>query len=262
MRQARYWMLTIPRESWQPHLPNGVSWILGQPEVGASGYRHYQIIAAFSQKKTLNQVKSFFVSGAHCEPTRSVNAETYCCKEETRDGEPFEFGSKPVARNRKCDWERIKLSAKSGDLDEVPPDVYIRYYRTLCAIAADHAKPVGLEKTVWVYVGPTGVGKSRRAWEEAGADAYAKDPRSKFWCGYQNQKNVVVDEFRGGIDIAHLLRWLDRYPVSVEVKGSSRPLRAEKIWITSNLPPASWYPELDSATLGALDRRLNVILME
>jgi len=61
-----------------------------------------------------------------------------------------------------------------------------------------------------------------------------------------------------GIDICHMLRWLDRYPVRVEIKGSSRPLCARKIWITSNIHPRQWYPEIDGETLAALMRRLNI----
>jgi len=114
-------------------------------------------------------------------------------------------------------------------------------------------------RTCWVYWGRTGTGKSRRAWDEAGLDAYAKDPRTKFWCGYFGQEHVVLDEFRGGIDVSHLLRWLDRYPVSVEIKGSSVPLAATTFWITSNLDPRVWYPELDEETLNAFLRRLNII---
>jgi len=109
-----------------------------------------------------------------------------------------------------------------------------------------------------VFWGVTGSGKSRRAWDEAGMEAYSKDPRSKFWEGYQLEENVVIDEFRGGIDISHLLRWLDRYPVRVEIKGSSKPLNAKKIWITSNLNPEFWFPEIDQETTQALMRRLTI----
>lgn len=115
-----------------------------------------------------------------------------------------------------------------------------------------------MERSVNVFWGRTGLGKSRRAWAEAGLDAYPKDPRSKFWDGYCGQKHVVIDEFRGGIDVAHLLRWLDRYPVIVEVKGSSTCLVATDIWITSNLEPSNWYPDLDDDTKAALLRRLHV----
>ena len=62
-----------------------------------------------------------------------------------------------------------------------------------------------------------------------------------------------------GIDISHMLRWLDRYPVRVEIKGASRPLLAKKIWITSNLDPRLWYPDCDEQTKDALMRRLEVV---
>jgi len=113
-------------------------------------------------------------------------------------------------------------------------------------------------RTCEVFWGDTETGKSRRAWGEAGLHAYSKDPRTKWWCGYQGQEHVVIDEFRGTIDIAHLLRWLDRYPVTVETKGGAKSLVAEKIWITSNISPDQWYPDLDPETLNALKRRLKI----
>lgn len=257
--QARYWMLTIPRDDWTPALPESAGWLVGQPEIGENtGYRHHQLLVWFSAKKTLAQVKRAFCNTAHCEAARSASAETYVRKEETRDGEPYEFGSRPINRNSAPDWQRVKDLAKQGSLDAIPADIYIRHYRTLKTIAADHDRPLRQEKNVVVYYGGTGTGKSHRAFEEAGDDAYVKDPRSKFWCGYRGEKHVIIDEFRGGIDIAHILRWFDKYPVRVELKGSSCPLAAENIWITSNLHPRSWYPELDEETVSALLRRVQI----
>jgi len=69
---------------------------------------------------------------------------------------------------------------------------------------------------------------------------------------------VVIDEFRGEIGIGHLLRWFDRYPVLVEIKGGSVVLKATRFWITSNLSPDAWYPNLDEETKSALKRRLNI----
>lgn len=220
---------------------------------------HWQVLASFPRKYGLAQVKRLLgVDGAHCEPTRSDAARAYVHKEETRDGEPFEFGQLPIRRNDATDWARVKELAKAGELDLVPADVYVRYYRTLQCIAADNDSPIGVEKLVYVYYGATGTGKSRRAFEEAGDEVYTKDPCSKFWCGYRGQRYVVIDEFRGRIDISHLLRWLDRYPVRVEIKGSSTPLKAEKIWITSNLHPRNWYLDMDEETVSALLRRLQI----
>jgi hypothetical protein len=262
-RQARYWIATIPRDDWEPCLPTDAQFLTGQPEIGAGGFRHHQVLVYYSQKKSLAQVKrSFGLSGMFVEPTRSRAAEEYVHKAETRDGEPYEFGQRSFQRNNSTDWDRIRDLAKQGRIGDVPSEVFIRYYRTLRTIAADHAQPVAMERTVRCFYGATGTGKTRRAWEEAGEHAYIKDPRSKFWCGYKGESNVIIDEFRGGIDIAHLLRWLDRYPVRVETKGASMPLSARSIWITSNLHPESWFPDVDAATRDALLRRMEIILIE
>lgn len=158
----------------------------------------------------------------------------------------------------KKDWDAIWQLAIDGKLDEIPAEVRVQNYRTLRTIRADYAKPVGMVRTCTVLWGATGTGKSQRAWAEAGLESYPKDPNTKFWDGYTGQKHVVVDEFRGSISISHLLRWLDRYPVMVEIKGSAVPLQAEHFWITSNLDPRCWYPELDQETRDALLRRLNI----
>lgn len=199
------------------------------------------------------------MSSAHCELTRSEAADEYVWKEDTRiAGTQFELGRKPHRRNNATDWELIWESAKSGAINDIPANVRVQHYRTLRTIASDYSEPLPMERQIYVFCGRTGSGKSRRAWDEAGFSAYPKDPRSKFWDGYRDQKHVVIDEFRGGIDISHILRWLDRYPVLVEIKGSSTPLVAEKIWITSNLHPFNWYPDLDEETRNALLRRLQI----
>lgn len=149
--------------------------------------------------------------------------------------------------------------AQEGKLNEIDSQVYVCHYNSLKRIAVDNMTAEAMERQVFVFWGKTGTGKSKRAWDEAGVNAYPKDPMSKFWDGYSGQEHVVIDEFRGGISISHILRWLDRYPVLVEVKGSSVVLKAKTIWITSNLQPCKWYPDLDGETLLALLRRLTII---
>lgn len=197
----------------------------------------------------------------HCELSRSVAANEYVFKLETRiAGTQFELGVKPVDRTDPDDWERIWELAKNGDIARIPATIRVQSYRTLRAIASDFATPVGIERTVVVYWGRTGTGKSKLAWEQAGLEAFPKDPRSKFWCGYRGQRHVIIDEFRGDIDVGHLLRWFDRYPVNVEIKGSSIALSAEKYWICSNLSPEQWYPNLDEESRDALRRRFEKVV--
>lgn len=71
-----------------------------------------------------------------------------------------------------------------------------------------------------------------------------------------------MDEFRGSIDVAHLLRWFDRYPVIVEQKCTATTLSATKFWITSNLDPRLWFNDIDQATKDALLRRLTITHFE
>lgn len=261
MSQGIYWLLTIPADDYAPTnvRPKSVAWVKGQRERGAGGYEHWQLIVAFRTKVRLVAVKKVFGPTAHCELSRSAAAEAYVWKEDTRvEGTQFEVGERALKRNCAKDWDAIRDAAKSGRLDSIPSDVLVRYYGNIKKIASDHLAPTPMEREVACFWGRTGTGKSRRAWEEAGMDAYPKDPMSKFWDGYGGQRHVVMDEFRGGINIAHMLRWLDRYPCIVEVKGSSTVFKATKIWITSNLDPRRWYPEADQETVDALLRRLTI----
>lgn len=262
-RQARYWILTIPRDSFDPtkdptKYGKRCVYVQGQLESGANtGFEHYQLYVCFDRAVRLAHVISQFPR-SHAEPTRSDAAREYCVKSDTRIGEPFVFGKLPLRRNSKTDWESVWESAINGDLESIPASVRVQSYGALRKIHADYMECVALDRTCTVFWGATGTGKSRRAWEEASLDAYSKSPTSKFWDGYRGQNNVVIDEFRGDIGISHLLRWLDRYPVSVEIKGSAVPLRSSKFWITSNLHPSEWYPSLDQETLAALLRRLSI----
>jgi len=258
-RQGIFWILTIPQHEFTPFLPPQCNYIIGQLESGNdSGFLHWQVMVSFKSKQSLVGVRAVF-GNFHAELSRSSAADSYCQKEETRiAGTQFELGAKPFSRNSKIEWESVWIAAQSGALSQIPPNVRVVNYRSIRSIASDYSRCVGMVRECFVFWGKTGTGKSRRAWEEAGMEAYCKDPRTKFWDGYQDQENIVVDEFRGGIDVAHLLRWLDRYPVRVEIKGSSKPLVAKKIWITSNICPTVWYPLIDEETLAALMRRLVV----
>lgn len=262
--QARYWLLTIPvvHHPVQPALTGDLVYCKGQQEIGESGLHHWQLLAVFGKKLRLAAVKRHFCPQAHCEPSRSEAANDYVWKEDTRvAGSQFEIGALPISRARKADWDRVYEDAKSGNFDNIPKDILIRNYSAVKRIRVDNVVPVQRESiTVHVYWGKSGTGKTRRAHHEAGADAYIKDPNTKWWDGYRGQKKVIMDEFIGRIDISHILRWLDRYPCNVEVKGYSVPLEATEFWITSNVNPEEWYKDINEEQKRGLLRRLTDII--
>lgn len=258
---ARFWLGTLYDWTVPTDIAVPLVWLRGQQETcPTTGRLHHQIIAGFSKPQRLPSVKAKVGSG-HWEPTKSLAADDYVWKEATRvPGTQFEIGGKPIRRNSEHDWGKVLELAKGGKIEDIPADIQVRYYRTLLSIRADYERPIEQQKIVNVFYGATGTGKSRRAWEEAGPNAYPKDPRSKWWDGYRSEEHIIIDEFRGTIDISHILRWLDRYPCRVERKGSSVALRATTYWITSNIAPSQWYPELDLETQNALLRRLTNII--
>lgn len=263
MSQARYWLLTIPASDWSfpDQLPQRVVYMIGQLEQGSTtGYLHYQILVHFNRAVRGAFIKKTFTRSTNHELCNGSleQCETYVTKDDTRVDGPWALGEPLKQRNNPNDWKEIYESAKCGNYDVIPHDILIRSYSQIRRITQDNLQPVAIQREVFVFWGTTGAGKSHKAWTDASFNAYPKDPRTKFWDGYQGQEHVVIDEFRGGIDIAHMLRWCDQYPVIIEVKGSSTVLKATKIWITSNLDPRQWYPDIDAETRNALLRRLTI----
>lgn len=264
-KMSRYFSVTIPLKDFEPYdeLPDWLAYIKGQPERGESGYEHWQLLVVTRRKSRFSAVKKRLGSSAHVEASRSDALNEYVWKDDTciDQARRFELGKLPNKRQSSTDWEEIWQAAKDGRTSDIPADIRLRLYSSIKRVEKDHMSPTAQYREVYVYWGASGAGKSKRAWEEADiATAYPKDPNTKFWDGYQGQENVVIDEFRGKIDIAHLLRWLDRYPVCVENKFGGVVFRAKKIWITSNLSWESWYPDLDEDTKQALRRRLTKVI--
>jgi hypothetical protein len=107
-------------------------------ERGAEGTPHIQFFLNFKKAMRVSALKKH-CSKAHFETVKVNNgADRYCMKEDTRVAGPWEFGVKPVRVNNKADWEEVKESAKTGQLDKIPAEIYIKHYSQLRQIAKDH----------------------------------------------------------------------------------------------------------------------------
>lgn len=141
------------------------------------------------------------------------------------------------------------------------PEAFIKYskgmmaYQTLMKSRGKRqCPPDGPE--VWVFWGPTGTGKSRRAFSEW-PHAYRKMTNDKWWDGYRGEETVIFDDFKGNSMRLHDFQLIvDRYPVKVETKGSTVELSATRLVFTSNRHPSEWYSG-DADPEGTVMRRID-----
>jgi hypothetical protein len=105
-------------------------------------------------------------------------------------------------------------------------------------------KTMNRDVKVFNYYGSTGSGKTYRAFEMFGKDAYIlhKSPYNNIWFdGYDGEKVLIIDDFKGWMEYSQLLRILDQYPLQVDVRGGKVWANWEKVVITSSKPVQQWY---------------------
>lgn len=124
-------------------------------------------------------------------------------------------------------------------------------------------------EVLWFH-GGTGTGKTRTAFQYLLEDykmeeIYISSGRiDPFMNGYHGQKAVILDDLRPGFcKFEYLLRLLDGYPVSVNVKGGYWSWLAEKIIITAPIEPSLMYVNRETGqewdNLDQLLRRIDEI---
>ncbi len=242
-------------------------YVIFQEEVSDSGTRHFQGYAEFKAGLRHSAVKKILYS-AHWEGRRGSQADAmdYCRKEDTRVSGPYEAGTAGGRQGKRTDIDdAVELLISSRSIREVfaeHPVAFIKYHRGMQrGLEVSVAPRACAPKCILLY-GPTGTGKSHWAFTKF-PHAYWKDPVSKWFDGYLDEKTVVIDEFAGRMskmELSYLLRLMDKYPLKVEVKGSSRDFLAETIIFTTNIHPRLWYDWTDRPTQWpALQRRFHEI---
>lgn len=263
MAKASRWCFTINNYTEEEHeLLKALecNYLVIGKEVGENGTPHLQGFVTFKGQKRLSAMKEIN-RRAHWEPAKgtSEQAANYCKK----DGDYFEKGEVPSnsigAKAEKRRWDDAKELARAGNINEVPSDIYIKYYRTLKEIAKDNmVKPPDADDVtgIWIY-GEPGVGKSRKAREDY-PDAYMK-MQNKWWDGYQGEDYVILDDLDCKELGHHLKIWADRYAFLAETKGGAINIRPKKIIVTSNYNIDHF--EWDEDMKNALKRRFKTIHM-
>lgn len=182
----------------------------------------------------------------HVERARGTfgQAKAYCSKE----GRFHQYGEEP-AQGKRTDLsivaEKITNGESMAEAIREHPSVFIRYSKGLIGYQQLFQPRRDFKtRVIWCY-GPTGTGKSRWCHEQA-PEAFWKDGRSKWWDGYANESDVIIDDFRPNkeLPLSYILRLFDRYPFQVECKGSSLTFNSRRIFVTAPWDPEALYREL------------------
>lgn len=243
MSEAKRWCFTLNNYSEEEYnLFELLEWsylIIGK-EKGKEGTPHLQGYIELKKARRLTALKKENLR-VHWEKLKGLpwQAANYCKKE----GDFREWGKISVPeKNGKNDVKfgdivsKFKAGGMRGIMEDPPKLSSLR----LLEKWATYLEP---ERTTKPYVhwiwGASGTGKSKLA--NTYPDKYWKDD-TKWWDGYDGQKTVVLDDFRGSqMKFTYLLRLLDRYPMRLEVKGGYRQMTSINVIITSIIHPKNCY---------------------
>lgn len=241
-------------------------------EVGDGGTPHLQGFAVFPRRYYFNVVRDKLGHRIHLEGARGTARQNrvYCSKggDFIERGEiPKEGGSGNRSAVASSFSERITEGHRgiAEFASEYPAEWYFSGFNLLRnhqLLTLPIERPDVVVEWVW---GAPGVGKSRYAHDKY-TNAYIKEPRTKWWNGYLQEKEVIIDDFGpGGIDLNHFLRWFDRYKCLVETKGGMVALYADKFIVTSNFHPDDCWKDKEGIShpqMDALYRRISINKME
>lgn len=247
----------------------------GLEKCPSTGREHHQGYLVFHNQRSCatnscNRIGQLFeltedCVHAHIEPMRGSlkSNEKYCSKESSliKLGEEPSQGARVDLKNLK---DRIMRGEAVDDIAAEDPIHYHQYGRTLEkleAIALRKKYRNWMTSGEWFY-GPSGTGKSHRAFESFSEEThFVKDLECKWWDGYKGQPIVILEDFRGQISLSQLLRLVDKYPLSVPMRGKeSIPFLAKRVIITSSKHPALVYYNCGES-LDQIERRFTVIEM-
>lgn len=168
--------------------------------------------------------------------------ERYCSKEGHLVHYGLPFIGKGGRRDAQVYYEKVRTGANDLELADHDFAAFARFMKATDRIrVAIRPKPKDNCQVI-LLVGPTGVGKTRQAYEDY-PELYELPVGPSMWFdGYQGQKEVLIDEFSGQLPLNDLLKLLDTHYVrKFPIKGGFTWFNPQIILVTSNFHPNTWY---------------------
>lgn len=231
-------------------------------EKGENNTPHLQGYIAFNRVIRFNALKRL-LERAHWEPARSSEAINikYCSK----DGDFVEYGNREQQGKRSDLASVADAIARGVDLSEVAADhpaLFIQYHRGMKELHRTISRSFE-DRVVSVNIrwGPPGTGKTRHIWDnEDRGEVFTVNLHDNVpFDGYNGESVLLFDDFNGQYDITCFLRWTDRYPTRVNVKGSYAYANWTVIYFTSNIEPDKWFYDATQQHKQAFMRRVTSV---
>lgn len=231
-----------------------------------TGRIHWQGFVVFERKLRLGGCKVLLPS-AHWEPMQgSVDeAADYCCDPTKRadNGLLLEDGFRPLygdaarGESTKDRYKRAYSLAIQGEFSAIEPSMMLRHLGNILKLNVMFGpKPPAILRVeppgVWLH-GAAGAGKTTfvQKWPH-----YSKDPRHRWFDGYNKEKMVVLDDVApfhvAQTDIFKQLG--HHFAFQGETKGGAMWLRPSCVVITSQYTPCDCW-EKDESSQAAIVRR-------
>lgn len=263
--RSRGWCITVnnPSEGYLDRFkayPDMDYCVVGSEVAPTTGTTHYQAYVHWPDAKTLSVMRNMFPR-AHLTPAlgTALQNQAYCSKENVI----YEHGT-PPAQGKRTDQDAIRTLLRQGanmrQIADIAPNAgVLRLAENWMRMHEEPRDQTYAPEVRW-YHGLSGSGKTKTALEWLGPDTHICLDKGKWWDGYDQHNGVLIDDFREKwCSFERLLRLLDRYPCTVEVKGGTRQLRAMKIAITAPFPPNAYYLTLGEDRVQLLRRITRVI---
>lgn len=158
-------------------------------------------------------------------------------------------------------WKKSLEDVQNGVYDGDNLDITIPYAKHLEYVARKLQNPDPLSEPSGILIwGDTGTAKTTLAQLIGTESLYTKEC-GKWWDGYNNEENVVMDDVKPedliGLE-SSLKRWTDKNPFTGETKGGNTGrIRPKRFIITSQYPLDQLFR--DEPTYKAMERRCTVI---
>ncbi|WP_445780432.1 RNA helicase domain-containing protein [Shewanella sp.] len=223
-------------------------WCFGREVAPTTLTPHLQGVIIFERtanKKSASQVAAVLrqhVSNCHVEimKGRSDQAIEYTKKE----GDWYEGGIPPPGQGKRTDLAVVVEAIENGDATTMQdiaiqfPTQLIKFSKGLQTLITLRTAPRNFKTEIFWLHGATGSGKSHFAWMTE-PTAYPKGSTTKWWCGYQGEEAVILDDFRPSKELPfnYILALFDRYPMTVEYKGGTCQFISKRIYVTSPYSP-------------------------